>query len=206
MNLLSPIPPVGAFKGKGEKWSSSLDWPRNSQFQPVKICRFAKSMEFGKAYIYTRIFRLWNVRSIRSTRPNVSHFCGLKHSSIEAWGSQTKLIAALENQTQHKNNCFLIKAKFKLFFVFFPSNKPEPKSETFGPAVAPVRPSHKFGDSKSIARQSWTAYDSSISSSSGSEIAKGTVGHMWRPNGDFVRNESEESRPLLCSRLDRLLF
>ena len=49
-------------------------------------------------------------------RPNVSHFCGLKNSSIEVWGSQTTSIKALESRTQHKNNCFSVKAKFKLFF------------------------------------------------------------------------------------------
>ena len=68
------------------------------------------------------------------TRPNVSHFCGQKKSSIQAWGSQTTSIEALESQTQHKNNCFSVKGKFKLFF-FFPSNKPAPKCETFGRAM-----------------------------------------------------------------------
>ena len=43
-------------------------------------------------------------------------FCDLKNSWIEAWGSQTTSIKALESQTHHKNNCFLVKAKFKLFF------------------------------------------------------------------------------------------
>ena len=55
-------------------------------------------------------------RNISDSRPNVSHFYGLKNSSIEAWGSQTTSIEALESQTQHKNNRFLVKAKFKLFF------------------------------------------------------------------------------------------
>ena len=52
---------------------------------------------------------------VPATRPNVSHFCGLKNSSIKAWGSQTTSIEALESQTQHENNRFLVKAKFKLF-------------------------------------------------------------------------------------------
>ena len=61
---------------------------------------------------------LWKVRSVCLgwTRPNVSHFWGLKSSSIEVWGSQTASIKVLESQTQHKNNCFLVKAKFELFF------------------------------------------------------------------------------------------
>ena len=50
------------------------------------------------------------------TRPNFSHFWGPKKSSIEAWGSQTTSIEASESETQHKNNCFSVKAKFKLFF------------------------------------------------------------------------------------------
>ena len=65
-------------------------------------------------------WKLGNIKkqklSYRSTRPNISHFCGLKNSSIEAWGSQATSIEALESQTQHKNNCFSVKAKFKLFF------------------------------------------------------------------------------------------
>ena len=55
--------------------------------------------------------QFWSV-----TRPNVSHFCGLKNSSIEAWWSQTMSIKALDSQTEHKNNCLSVKAKFKLFF------------------------------------------------------------------------------------------
>ena len=51
-----------------------------------------------------------------TSRPNVSHICGQKNSSIKAWGSQTTSIKSLESQTQHKNNCFSVKAKFKLFF------------------------------------------------------------------------------------------
>ena len=57
-------------------------------------------------------------------------FVAGKKSSIQAWGSQTMSIKALESQTQHKNKCFFpVKAKFKLFF---PSNEPAPKYETFG--------------------------------------------------------------------------
>ena len=67
---------------------------------------------------------------------------------MEALGSQTKLIKALKSQTQHKNNCFSVKAKFKLFF--FPSNKSAPKCETFGRVTAGketfpiVRPSDRL--------------------------------------------------------------
>ena len=43
-------------------------------------------------------------------------FCGLKNSSFEAWGSQKTTIEALESQAQCKNNCFLVKAQFRLFF------------------------------------------------------------------------------------------
>ena len=51
-----------------------------------------------------------------TAQPNFSHFCDLKYSSIEAWGSQTTSVEALGSQTQHKNNCLSFKAKVKLFF------------------------------------------------------------------------------------------
>ena len=56
-----------------------------------------------------------------SAPPNVSHFCGLKSSSIKVWGSKTSWIEALESQTSsqvkfaaRKNNYFSVKAKIKL--------------------------------------------------------------------------------------------
>ena len=63
---------------------------------------------------------LWNKNSKRVGRAipdQLFHiFCGLEYSSIAAWGSQTTSIEALASQTQHKNSCFSVKAKFKLFF------------------------------------------------------------------------------------------
>ena len=43
-------------------------------------------------------------------------FVSWKIRQSSAWGSQTTSIEALESQTQHKSNCFSVKAKFKLFF------------------------------------------------------------------------------------------
>ena len=44
------------------------------------------------------VFWTFFVSYARTTRPNVSHFCGSKNSSIEAWGSQITSIEALENK------------------------------------------------------------------------------------------------------------
>ena len=46
-----------------------------------------------------------------SSRPNFSHFCGLKKSSIKAWGSQTTSIEALESQTQHNTKTIVFRLK-----------------------------------------------------------------------------------------------
>ena len=44
-------------------------------------------------------------------RPNVSHFCDLNNSSIEAWGSQTTSIEALESQTQDNTKTIVFRLK-----------------------------------------------------------------------------------------------
>ena len=43
-------------------------------------------------------------------------FVAWKIRQSKLWGSQTTSIKSLESQTRHKNNCFSVKAKFKLFF------------------------------------------------------------------------------------------
>ena len=110
-----------------------------SQFQSLRICRcqfyssskrrILKCSEYFYFFyiLQFHIFGHWPViftwhrfthliDFIGTSRPNVSHFCGQKNSPIKAWGSQTKSIKSLESQTQHKNNWFSVKAKFKLFF------------------------------------------------------------------------------------------
>ena len=61
----------------------------------------------------------WEPRWTRISRPNVSHFCGLKNSSIKVWGSQTSSIKALESYKHNARtivfrlkpnlNCFSVK-------------------------------------------------------------------------------------------------
>ena len=93
-------------------WNKESKWPKWRHFYPVFFC----SSFWKKSLLRSKNMICCCRCHIISSRPNVSHFCGLKNSSIEAWGSHTTSIKALESQTQQQNNCFSVKAKFKLFF------------------------------------------------------------------------------------------
>ena len=90
-------------------------------FYAVKLSKIRSGISIGKSCSLSCLILGSPIKSgvdkiVEGSRPNVSHFCGLKNTSIEAWGSQATSIEALVSQTRHKNNCFSVKAKFKLFF------------------------------------------------------------------------------------------
>ena len=104
-----------------------------------------------------------------------------------------------ESNITKKNNCFSVKAKFKLFF---PSNKPAPKCETFGRVVItskkeeeikyhressrvlkrnPTSPFPNFRALKSANRGILSSSGTSCEGLSSSKIVKGFVGLETRP-------------------------